>query len=67
MCFFLSWHISSLWYLLMPREQGLKPLLKIQRKEVTNRRLLVFSTAFPNGWAKSALNLQAARTKDLKM
>jgi len=51
----------------MPREQGLKPLLKIQRKEVTNRRLLVFSTAFPNGWAKSALNLQAARTKDLKM
>lgn len=36
LCCFLSWHISHLWYLLMPREQGLKPLLKMQRKEVTD-------------------------------
>lgn len=50
----------------MPCEQGLKPLLKMQRKEVTNRLLLVFSTASLNGWAKSALNLQAAGTRDLK-
>lgn len=66
MCCFLSWHISSLWYLLMPREKGLKPLLKMRRKEVTDRLLFVFSIASPNGWAKSALNLEAARTRDLK-
>lgn len=29
-CCFLSWHISSLWYLLIPHEQGLKLLLKMQ-------------------------------------
>lgn len=42
MCCFLSWHISSLWYLSMPREQALKPLLIMQRKEVMIRHLLVF-------------------------